>query len=511
MALEGSLFAGAFVLSIGCYALLMICLSRSRKQRKNKLFDASTHLIRAGEAFADASSVLLREQRLDQEPYGVVEQDGSVEPTASLGGTEEKYRIISENLSRSGATLQKTGCALIQKEKFPEENEDFHIDFADLEDGETVQILGRFTEVVQLLCIASDALSYAGRVLREAGENIAREDVDSDEDIDAPGMKILEKLRKTIEHVGAILQSSDGMDHSSVSEAGKKLKGISRLLQNDLLPGYETNEESESYCTKIKSAFRKFIQEIPFMLFSVYRIVFRQSVEEVTLPGPGKSTRREFLFGGYGIPKRPWRVHAYYLAMLMVVANWFFVMFFDSAFYRKSTTCNDLNVRRDAYLCFDISKSILAGPTNCTDPAIRDDLDIYVLCYLEFFNFPIALSLAFSFSQLMIILIHISFALTLWCVKNFTPIAAIVIHVILCVLYLMFFLVYGPIVGLNVNDVKFQGINIFYGDRVLRMVMVFLGFITIVLLTILSPYYWLIDKYHREYRPTYGHEGKKDV
>ena len=67
----------------------------------------------------------------------------------------------------------------------------------------------------------------------------------------------------------------------------------------------------------------KLCVEVPSWLFSLYRIVFRQTVEEVTLSGPGTSTRQEYLLGGYGVQKRPFMVHVYFVTMMSLVANWF--------------------------------------------------------------------------------------------------------------------------------------------------------------------------------------------
>ena len=508
MLLEGGLFGGACVISVVLYVAVMACLFSSRKKRNNRLNDASTHLIRAGEAFTDAAFVLLREEREDR-PFGVVGGDGSLEEVASLEisvqPSNTNYEAISTCLSRIGTTLQKTGCMLQQGICPEESNQQSAIS---LDDRETVQILGKYTEVIELLNIARDSLRSAGHWLIEAAGGKVERVKDETSTRNNVIQKKLERLEDVIKQAGNILQASNGLTNESLSEAGKMLRDISTLISPELVPLKAPAQEHTSFRMKLDML----KERIPNMLFSVYRIVFRQSVEQVTIVGPEGTTRREYLFGGYGIPRRPWRLHAYYLAMLLIVANWFFVMFFDTAFYRKTTTCNDLNVRRDAYLCFDISKSITAGPTNCTDPAIRDDLDIHVLCYLQFFNFPIALSLSFSFAQLIIILIHISFAITLWCVTNYTPVAAMLLHAALCIGYVLFFLVYGPIVGANaVDNIRFEGTNLFYGDRILRMVMVLLGFFSLLLLTLLSPYYWLIDKYHREYCPTYGHEGKKKV
>lgn len=508
MLFEGGLFGASCALSILCYVAVMVCLFSSKKQRNNRLTDASTHLIRAGEAFTDAAVVLLREER-EESRYDVVNGDDSSKEAASLEiqPPTANTEAVSNSLSRIGVILQKTGCMLIQQGVYPKENESGTSRPSSAPDNrETVQILGKYTEVIELLNIARESLKSAGRWLIEAaGGTVVKEKGDAA--INNPLQKKLELLEDVIKNAGTILQSPNGTTNPSLLDAGNMLRDISTLISPELVPKKAPAQVHTSCSMKLHSL----LDGVPNLLFSVYRIVFRQSVEEVTILGPG-TTRREYLFGGYGIPRRPWWLHAYFLAMLLIVANWFFVMFFDTAFYRKTTTCNDLNVRRDAYLCFDISKPITAGPTNCTDPEIRDNLDIYVLCYLQFFNFPIALSLAFSFAQLIIILIHISFAITLWCVKNYTPIAAIVLHAALCIVYVLFFVVYGPIVGTNaVNNVKFEGTNIFYGDRILRMFMVLLGFFSLLLLTLLSPYYWLIDKHHRAYCPTYGHEGKKKV
>ena len=510
MLLEGGLFGGACAVSIVVYVVVMACLFSSRKKRNNRLTDASTHLIRAGEAFTDAASVLLREEREESSGYAVVGGNGSsqeAETSLELQPSYTSSEAISGSLSRIGTILQKTGCMLIQQGVYPKEKGRDNNRQSTVEDLETTQILGKFNEVIELLNIARDSLCSAGQWLIEAGGRKVENETDGASTRSNVIQKKLERLEDVIKRAGDILQGSDGTTNENLLEAGNMLRDISTLISPELVRRKPPAQEHTSFRTKLGML----KEGIPSMLCSVYRIVFRQSVEQVTILGPG-ATRREYLFGGYGVPRRPWKLHAYYLAMLLIVANWFFVMFFDTAFYRKSTTCNDLNVRRDAFLCFDISKSVTAGPTNCTDPAIRDDLDIYVLCYLQFFNFPIALSLSFSFAQLVIILIHISFSITLWCVKNYTPVAAIVLHAALCVVYVLFFLVYGPIVGANaVDNVKFEGTNLFYGDRILRMVMVLLGFFSLLLVTLLSPYYWLIDKHHREYCPTYGHEGKKNV
>jgi hypothetical protein len=399
-----------------------------------------------------------------------------------------------------------------------EKDDQIQIDFRPLV-KEDMSILSRYQEVIKLLAVARDSLMSAKIELEAASEGsatiVTNNEADDERGSEPSEPTLVEKLVSTTENFGKIVPMYRYNSKINEFEAVTKLQTILELFEGIDLT--EAGDKSSccancctDCCTKRMSPLCKFFEAVPFRLFSFYRIVFRHSVEEVTLPGPGTSTRREFLLGGYGVPKRPFMVHAYFLTMVLLVANWFLVMFFDTAFYRKTTTCNDLNTRRDAYLCFDVSKSILAGPTNCTDPVIKDDLDIYVLCYLQYFNFPVALSLAFSFAQLVILLIHISFTLTLWCVKNVTPYAALVIHLIMLVSYIIFWVVYLPILYTNVNNLEYKG-NLFYGHRILRFFMAFLGLLTLLFLTIFSPYKWLIDKNNREHRPTYGyHHGKKN-
>ena len=116
----------------------------------------------------------------------------------------------------------------------------------------------------------------------------------------------------------------------------------------------------------------------PALIFTLYRIVLQYSVVEVELSANG-GVQREILLGGYRILRKLWMFHLYCLAMIYIVANWFLIMFFDTFLYRKSSTCNDLDVRDDAYLCFNVERSIKTPPIDCTDPRVRDNDDIYVI------------------------------------------------------------------------------------------------------------------------------------
>ena len=261
------------------------------------------------------------------------------------------------------------------------------------------------------------------------------------------------------------------------------------------------DHEHEGLCSKLN------------ILFPVYRIVFRQTVKEVVThheTSTDTTKTQEFLFGGYRNPKHNCRLHTYFLTMLVIVLNWFLLMLCDTAIYRKTTTCNDINVRRDAYMCFDVSKSVTAVPVDCTNPDVMQNDNIHVLCYLKSFNIATALSLAFSFAQLIILLIHISFSTTLWCVKKYVTRGkyfALALHIFLCVVYIIICAVYGILIGIKNNFKYSEGENLFYGDKVLRIAMFAWCGVTIFFLTFLSPYCWLINRKDtdKEHYPTFSH------
>lgn len=217
-----------------------------------------------------------------------------------------------------------------------------------------------------------------------------------------------------------------------------------------------------------------------------------------------RKKRRFFLFGGYRKPIKLRMVHVYFLTMMLLAICWFSVMFIDTGIYRKTTTCNDINVERDAYLCFDVNVNnyLHAEPVDCTK--VIDDLDVHVLCYLKYYNIATAASIAFSFMQLIVFGIYITFAITLFCVAKWKygnifigliwAVSAILIVVVIVVI----------VIALdNSDDTKYETINFLYGDRVARYIICVLGCLTVVLLAGLSPYNWLIKHEPKKLLPTF--------
>ena len=162
MAFEGAFASVALVVSFICFFAVMACLRCSRKQRKNRLIIAGTHLIRAGEAFTDASVVLLRELQMDPPSYANIPRDRNTSNESSVSVTtdlKQKCDIISKSLSRVGTVLQKSGCALVQT-VYLTKDEEIQINFELLRD-EDMTILQRYTEVVDLLTVARASLRSA--------------------------------------------------------------------------------------------------------------------------------------------------------------------------------------------------------------------------------------------------------------------------------------------------------------------------------------------------------------
>lgn len=131
-----------------------------------------------------------------------------------------------------------------------------------------------------------------------------------------------------------------------------------------------------SFCHRPKAPFSA--------LLSLYSLVFPFTVKQDT-------TSREYLFGGYRYPKNICMLHAYYLSMIFVVFNWFIIMFIETAFYTKTTTCNDPDLKDNDYQCYYVTDKPYHHPINC-----EDDPTAHVICYIGNFRFPWAVSLAYS-------------------------------------------------------------------------------------------------------------------
>ena len=173
MRFEGTFAGVALFVSFICFSVVMVCLSCSRRRRNNRLFVAGTHLIRAGEAFADASEVLLRELQTESNSSANIPsaQSPTVQSIPVNKDLETKCEIISKSLSRLGAILETAGCVLVH-EVHLEKDDQIQIDFRPLV-KEDMSILSRYQEVIKLLAVARDSLMSAKIELEAASEGSA--------------------------------------------------------------------------------------------------------------------------------------------------------------------------------------------------------------------------------------------------------------------------------------------------------------------------------------------------
>ena len=71
-------------------------------------------------------------------------------------------------------------------------------------------------------------------------------------------------------------------------------------------------------------------------------------------------------------------VFGYYIIELILLGLLFLVLFCNFLLYRKTSTCNDINVKTESSICFDINNHY--ERVDCT--AERNNPDLEVICYL---------------------------------------------------------------------------------------------------------------------------------
>lgn len=178
--------------------------------------------------------------------------------------------------------------------------------------------------------------------------------------------------------------------------------------------------------------------------------------------------------------------------------NWFIFIFIDNAFYRKVTSCSDpFTHTDDAFVCFDVEKSAITEKT-IIDCTIEENRDLNVICYIQNINIPVSLSIAYAFTKIVIIVLHSSFTITLWCVKKGTcgKISIFVIYVLAFCVYFVGLISY--IVTSEKTSLKESStFNYFYGQRMMNYATACWGAVTLLVICSCSPYLWLIgEKYY---------------
>ena len=125
-----------------------------------------------------------------------------------------------------------------------------------------------------------------------------------------------------------------------------------------------------------------------------------------------KPDGRILMFSKRPRPENPphyWYIVVYFLILLVLLSVLFLCMFSNFFLYRKTSTCNDINVKTEYSICFDINRGY--ERVLCTDTEKINDPDLEVICYLTDFGFFRALGVAFGAIQAIRTLIAILFPL----------------------------------------------------------------------------------------------------
>ena len=169
----------------------------------------------------------------------------------------------------------------------------------------------------------------------------------------------------------------------------------------------------------------------------------------------------------------------YFISVVVVAIHWFMVMVIENAVYRKTTTCNDINVEDNSFNCFNITHEFNPTLIDCTEPRNQN---IKVFCYLYQPNLG-ALAIAFSTFKLLLfgVTVYFKIAIKLAEHKCFRWFMGI-LQVILTILSILLPIALPPIHFKTTFDVYF-----FHGNAVIRWVMYGLIPLTAVLV-ILVPW-----------------------
>ena len=101
-----------------------------------------------------------------------------------------------------------------------------------------------------------------------------------------------------------------------------------------------------------------------------------------------------------------WSTYLYYIFMLLMCFMWFIAIALELSIYRKTGTCNDINVNVNSFRCFAVYNNYhLIDCKNATN-------DIKVICYLYHLNI-VGFGVAFSAAKFISIVGDIAFKIIL--------------------------------------------------------------------------------------------------
>ena len=230
-----------------------------------------------------------------------------------------------------------------------------------------------------------------------------------------------------------------------------------------------------------------------------------------------ENTKEEVhLFGGkeFKLPKRGKRcisccTYAYFIIATLLAITWFVLVSVESGIYRKTTTCNDINVQDKSFSCFAVSNKTGTGKRNIIgsmpiDCTIGKNPNISVFCYLYNPN-PAAIGIAYSIVKLITGAITVYFNIAIYCgSKNCAGKCGVVFLQILLGVGVAIFAIVYPTYNFN-ND---KELYFFHGDEPLRWIMFILAIITGIALI---PVPWCCFTSKKKYREVVQEEEEEET
>lgn len=192
-----------------------------------------------------------------------------------------------------------------------------------------------------------------------------------------------------------------------------------------------------------------------------------------------------YLFGGkeFSEDKEVWRpkgcstscchcwTYSYFLIMALLGVLWFITITVERGVYRKTGTCNDINVMDNRFTCFRVKDKSVA---DCSSEEDRN-LDTDVFCYLLDIS-PSAIGIGYSMLTLVLFVTAAIFKITTKlaeCESDCGRCALLTTQIILSSITIIAVIVIPPSIKHKVS------VYFFYGDAVIRWAMYFLLIITI--------------------------------
>jgi hypothetical protein len=162
--------------------------------------------------------------------------------------------------------------------------------------------------------------------------------------------------------------------------------------------------------------------------------------------------------------------YLYFILVIIMALFWFIAMVVENAIYRKTTTCNDINVEDNSFTCFNVESQF--NPT-AIDCSMAIHTDIKVFCYLYQPNIA-AFGIGFSVFKLIIFSVTVSFKVAIKIAEYERGQVLLLVVQIILLLSILALLVILP----SVHFTATLEIYFFHGNAVVRWVMFILVILT---------------------------------